>query len=159
MSNDMKIAATTVRQLREARAWSQEQLATVSGISPRTVQRVESEGVASLDTRMALAAALECEPAMLLESAAAERVAHIQPAAVSAAQLSSTRPSFPWLPLAWLFFAIIAFQVIAGYKIGQDIAERDNSIECKSHAVANETDCSIKVVEERSQVAKTAKAE
>lgn len=154
MSNDMKIAAATVRQLREARAWSQEQLATVSGISPRTVQRVESEGVASLDTRMALAAALECEPAMLLESAEAGSIAHTQPAVASAALLSSSRPSFPWLPLAWLLFAIIAFQVVAGYKLGQDLAERDNRIECKSRAVANGSTCKIEAAEKRGQIAK-----
>jgi transcriptional regulator with XRE-family HTH domain len=154
MSNDMKIAATTVRRLREARAWSQEQLATVSGISPRTVQRVESEGIASLDTRMALAAALECEPAMLLESAVAESVTHAQPAAASLVQSPSSRSPYPWLPLAWLLFAIIAFQMVAGYKLGQDLAERDNRIECKSRAVANGSTCSIEAAEERGQVAR-----
>jgi predicted transcriptional regulator len=53
----MKIDSALVRKLREERAWSQEHLASVSGVSLRTIQRVEAEGTASLETRMALAAA------------------------------------------------------------------------------------------------------
>lgn len=48
-----------VRQLREARAWSQQHLADAAGLSLRTVQRVEAEGSASAETRLALAAALD----------------------------------------------------------------------------------------------------
>ena len=128
MSKDIKICAATVRQLREARAWSQEQLAIVSGISPRTVQRVESEGAASLDTRMALAAALECEPAMLLESAVVENMVHTQPAASTFAQPSSTRPLFMAHSLAWLLFAVVACLAVAGYNVGQDLADGDNRV-------------------------------
>lgn len=40
----MKIDGDKVRVLRERKAWSQEHLATVSGLSVRTVQRVETEG-------------------------------------------------------------------------------------------------------------------
>lgn len=48
-----------IRALREQRAWSQEQLAEVAGISVRTIQRAETSGNASAETRMALAAALD----------------------------------------------------------------------------------------------------
>jgi DNA-binding XRE family transcriptional regulator len=58
MESLMKIDAGLVRRLREEKSWSQEHLATVAGVSHRTVQRVESEGSASLETRMALASAL-----------------------------------------------------------------------------------------------------
>lgn len=58
METLMKIDAALIKQLREAKAWSQEHLAAVSGVSLRTIQRVEAEGTASADTRMALAAAL-----------------------------------------------------------------------------------------------------
>lgn len=69
----MTIAATEPRQLttkelsalvkafREARQWSQEQLAEISGLSTRTVQRVEEGQTSSLDTRRALAAAFGFE--------------------------------------------------------------------------------------------------
>ena len=46
---------------REMRQWSQEQLAEISGLNVRTVQRVEQGLSASLDTRRALASAFEFE--------------------------------------------------------------------------------------------------
>jgi transcriptional regulator with XRE-family HTH domain len=61
----MKIDSALVKKLREDRAWSQEHLATVSGVSLRTIQRVEAEGSGSLDTRMALAAAFNVSAASL----------------------------------------------------------------------------------------------
>ena len=70
MDADMKIDAATVRRLREAQAWSQEQLAAVAGVSVRTVQRVEAESHASMETCMALAIAFGCLPADLAPPAA-----------------------------------------------------------------------------------------
>lgn len=57
MEQSMKIDGNKVRTLRESRAWSQEQLATASGLSVRTVQRAEVESSASRETRVCLAAA------------------------------------------------------------------------------------------------------
>jgi transcriptional regulator with XRE-family HTH domain len=56
MAEEMKIASPVVRRLRTERGWSQEQLAAVSGLSLRTIQRVEAEGTASMATRVSLAA-------------------------------------------------------------------------------------------------------
>lgn len=50
-----------IRLFREMRQWSQEQLAEISGLNVRTVQRVEQGQAASLDTRRALARAFEFE--------------------------------------------------------------------------------------------------
>ncbi|AGO54624.1 putative DNA-binding protein [Serratia plymuthica 4Rx13] len=47
-----------IRQLRLEKGWSQEQLATIAGLSTRTVQRIENGEQASLDTLTAIAAAL-----------------------------------------------------------------------------------------------------
>jgi len=58
METLMKVDAGLVKRLREEKSWSQEHLATAAGVSHRTVQRVESDGTASLETRMALASAL-----------------------------------------------------------------------------------------------------
>lgn len=44
-----------VKQLRLARAWSQEQLAQLSSLSTRTIQRIENNEVPSLETLSALA--------------------------------------------------------------------------------------------------------
>ncbi len=48
-----------IRTLRENRGWSQEQLAQMSGVSVRTIQRIESGGRASLETLKCLAAVFE----------------------------------------------------------------------------------------------------
>lgn len=53
--------AACVKLFREARQWSQEQLAEISGLNVRTVQRIERGLSASLDTRRALAGAFGCE--------------------------------------------------------------------------------------------------
>ena len=48
-----------IKKLRIERSWSQDQLSSVSGLSLRTVQRVESEGTCSLESKKALAVAFE----------------------------------------------------------------------------------------------------
>lgn len=50
-----------VKLHRELRQWSQEQLGEISGLSTRTIQRVEDNQASSLDTRRALARAFEIE--------------------------------------------------------------------------------------------------
>lgn len=53
--------AVAVRTLREKRGWSQEQLAAISRISVRTVQRIEEGLSSALDSRRAIAAAFGFE--------------------------------------------------------------------------------------------------
>jgi len=50
-----------IKKLRTERAWSQEQLASVTGLSLRTIQRIETTGKASLESKRALAASFEIE--------------------------------------------------------------------------------------------------
>ncbi|HGM7113487.1 TPA: helix-turn-helix domain-containing protein [Serratia marcescens] len=47
-----------IRPLRLEKGWSQEQLATIAGLSTRTVQRIENGEQASLETLTTIAAAL-----------------------------------------------------------------------------------------------------
>ncbi|MEB5836953.1 helix-turn-helix domain-containing protein [Pantoea dispersa] len=63
MSNTNKF-----RSRRFARAWSQEQLAELSGLSVRTVQRIENGDQPSLETLSALAAVFEVSVADLSSS-------------------------------------------------------------------------------------------
>jgi transcriptional regulator with XRE-family HTH domain len=74
---DMKIDGNRVRALREDRAWSQEHLAEVTGLSVRTIQRIETDGNASAESRLALAAAF----AVMLADLAPPPVATTEPAA------------------------------------------------------------------------------
>lgn len=58
METLMKVDGGLVKRLREEKSWSQEHLASLADLSHRTIQRVEADGTASLETRMALASAL-----------------------------------------------------------------------------------------------------
>ncbi|GGD77592.1 helix-turn-helix transcriptional regulator [Lacimicrobium alkaliphilum] len=57
---EMELNKDTLKNQRDSRAWSQTQLAEVSGLSLRTIQRVEKTGVASQETAKSLAAVYEC---------------------------------------------------------------------------------------------------
>jgi transcriptional regulator with XRE-family HTH domain len=61
----MKINSQFVIALRKKKSWSQEELATASGLNLRTIQRIESDGVASLQSSKALAAAFDVEVGVL----------------------------------------------------------------------------------------------
>ena len=56
-----------IQKLRLQRGWSQEQLADVSGLSVRTVQRLERGQTGSLESLNALAAVFEIDIARLTE--------------------------------------------------------------------------------------------
>ncbi|MFD2177598.1 pentapeptide repeat-containing protein [Veronia pacifica] len=64
----------TIREKRLGRGWSQEQLASVSGLGLRTIQRIETDGSCSLESQQALAAVLENPLSELTDNA------HIPPA-------------------------------------------------------------------------------
>lgn len=68
MNKQVNISKEKVRQLRMSKGWPQEQLALASGLSVRTVQRVESEGAASLNTAMSLAATFEVDVSELQQT-------------------------------------------------------------------------------------------
>ena len=142
----MSIDADRLRRLREARAWSQEQLAEVAGLSVRTVQRVERGGKASLETRMALAAALEVAPADLLLADTADEPDI--PATAAAPETSITDPqaeqrqrqeqTFRISLLVLLGVLILVLIVGLGYQFGRDLAHRENRAECEA---AGRSDC------------------
>lgn len=57
----MLLDATEVKSLRLQRGWTQQDLADFCTVSVRTIQRIEKEGAASLETTMALASVFEVE--------------------------------------------------------------------------------------------------
>ena len=61
----MNISPEKLIHLRKDRGWSQEKLAAMSGISERTIQRAESDGSCSLDTKLAFATVFEISPSEL----------------------------------------------------------------------------------------------
>lgn len=64
----MHINSTRLRELRTARQWSQEQLAQLSGLNLRTIQRLESGAKISTESLRALAAVFEVPAESLLAS-------------------------------------------------------------------------------------------
>ena len=55
----MKVDADLILKKRRERAWSQDELAMASGLNLRTIQRIEKEATASLQSTKALASAFE----------------------------------------------------------------------------------------------------
>ena len=65
MSKYVELNNKKIQKLRSQKCWSQDELASASSLSIRTIQRVEKSGNASLETVKALASVFEVEPAYL----------------------------------------------------------------------------------------------
>ncbi len=61
----MQVSSDKVIRLRKHHGWSQERLAQISGLSPRTIQRVEQGEPSSIETRLSLANAFNVTPSEL----------------------------------------------------------------------------------------------
>ena len=55
----MRLKDNVIAQARTQNGWTQEHLASVAGVSTRTIQRIEASGIASADTAQALCAVLD----------------------------------------------------------------------------------------------------
>lgn len=119
----VKIGGKRIRQLREARGWSQEHLASICSLSPRTVQRLEAEGNASLESRMAVAAALEVAAADLLGTS--ESIAGASPVTTTISPADRMKIGL-WI--ASLVLVAVMFQLVVGLSLGKQAAERDNRV-------------------------------
>lgn len=65
-NRDMKVNSTQILVLRRQKLWSQQHLAEVSGLSLRTIQRVENQSKGSRETITALASVFDLNAAELL---------------------------------------------------------------------------------------------
>ena len=119
---DMRVDREFVRRLRLDKSWSQETLADEAGVSLRTVQRVEADGVAAHRSCRAIAKALGVDPAELRQAGGSKG----QPVNQSAKSLEIASPwgfallrtaqallvSVLWALMA--FVALNAFVVLIG---------------------------------------------
>ncbi|MBL8256585.1 MAG: helix-turn-helix transcriptional regulator [Pseudoxanthomonas mexicana] len=119
----MKLNAERIRTLREQRAWSQEHLASIAGLSARTLQRIEAGSAATQETCLALAAALDVPVADLVggggEGGAEDDAAAGSPTTVD--PIAAKVPS--WVVMALLLVLLVVW---FGYMVGKDAALRDN---------------------------------
>ncbi|MGB3725253.1 MAG: helix-turn-helix transcriptional regulator [Glaciecola sp.] len=75
----MDIRGDIVKQMRTERAWTQAHLAEVCDVNLRTIQRVENQGSASVETIMALCVAFDVKRQVLFkvpEAAEVHNAAH-----------------------------------------------------------------------------------
>ena len=117
MENQMQINGAAVRALREKKSWSQEHLASAAGVSARTVQRVEVENIASAETRLALAAALDV-PVVVLVPSQSISAAPAGPTAVAhnpATSLLQKTVLGVFLVFAFAFGLLILFSVLSNF--------------------------------------------
>lgn len=120
----MNVNSELIRELRLNKSWSQEVLAESAGVSLRTVQRIEVDGVASYRSRMAIARVLGLEPEELnmtidqesstttAEPAGAESLAHPRSAlGYFSLVLKYSIVAALWVAIIttlWLIFVILA---------------------------------------------------
>lgn len=57
----MEVSADAIKQLRQARGWTQQHLADICAVNLRTIQRVERQGSAANETVHALCSVFEIE--------------------------------------------------------------------------------------------------
>ena len=121
MEAQMKINGEAVRALRERKSWSQEHLADASGLSVRTVQRVEMENIASAETRLALAAALDVPVADLMPAASSAHTTvattGLPPFVASSGFEAFLRKTLLGLAvaIAFAFAAVVLFNALSGF--------------------------------------------
>jgi len=131
MENDMNTNAQLIRKLREDRAWSQEHLAAVAGLSARTIQRVEAEGSASRETRMAIASALGVELAQLNRVEEGVTSISTAPAAPATGGPAPSAGLGFFARYAWPIGLALLLITVFGYTVGKDMAIRDGkSAQC-----------------------------
>jgi len=63
----MEIRGDIVKQMRTAKGWTQAHLAEICDVNLRTIQRVENQGNASVETIMALCVAFEVKRQVLFK--------------------------------------------------------------------------------------------
>lgn len=109
----MKINSNIIKKMRSDKSWSQEQLSELSGLSLRTIQRLESGGNASLESLRALAAAFKVDANQLMHD---ERQASITPfdavktGLMSFTDFSGKASRYEY----WWFFLFVVFVMALG---------------------------------------------
>lgn len=109
----MFINSNRLRELRAARQWSQEQLAKLSGLNLRTIQRLESGAKISMESLRALAAVFEvpAESLLLGETTPSQQaVDAIRQEVLRGLEFSgvTTRNDFWWFVLAVVMLLALA---------------------------------------------------
>lgn len=120
-SASLHIDSTRLRELRSARQWSQEQLAELSGLNLRTIQRLEAGAKISTESLRALAAVFEVPAETLLvrpPSPSQPALDAMRDGVIRGLDFRGTtsRPDFWWFALAVAM--VLAFGEALGEAMG-----------------------------------------
>ncbi len=128
MPSRLKSDGAKIRALRVQRGWTQEQLAEISGVSSRTIQRAETAGSAAFDTLRAVAGAFETDFNQLLRTEPCqmpEPAPQVLPQLEQVAGSASESREMTYLsqlaqpfPRGWTMFPIAAAALAAGLLAG-----------------------------------------
>lgn len=111
---DMKVDTKKLIQLRNTKAWSQQHLAEVSGLSLRTIQRIEKTQSASQESVKAIAAAFDGTPEMLLVEPPADKEL-LDAASASVVHSRHSSFSVSRQQLLWIATALLLSFTLAMY--------------------------------------------
>jgi transcriptional regulator with XRE-family HTH domain len=112
----MKTNSEVIKKLRIAKGWSQEQLGEASGLSLRTIQRLENGGNAAIESVRALAAALDVDPNDLISIEKDEKPVNMKPfdavkmGFLNFANFSDTATRFEYW---WFFLFVVLLMAVA----------------------------------------------
>ncbi len=98
---ELRVHRYRIRELRQKQALSQDALAELSGLHPRTIQRIEALGIASVQSVRSMARALGVEPGAL-ELAPGVDPAVDQTFRATATIFQGTGAAFLWAALSAL---------------------------------------------------------
>jgi transcriptional regulator with XRE-family HTH domain len=130
----MDINSEKLKSLRDEQPWSQDELATAAGLSLRTIQRAEREGVASLQTVKAIAAALNVDSSAL-------RIPAATSAAGALAHASSTESGLGEPQTSWrrsFVIGAVLLVLVGGIAITL-VASRKDASSGTSHPAKTDT--------------------
>ncbi len=134
----MKLKPNQIKLLREQKAWSQSHLAEVSGLSLRTIQRIEKEGSASQESVQALASVFETNASELLIANKVKKSPLLFPASAIAAVIAFV-VAYAWSSSSVAENLVLDFS--ASYRLlGSDTREENLlTIDGAIHLKENET--------------------
>lgn len=117
----MEINSNRLKELRMSRQWSQEQLAKLSGLNLRTIQRLESGAKVSSESLRALAAVFEVSAESLLATyptASQPAIVSIRNGVLQGLEFTgkTSRPDFWWFALAVI--VLLAFAQLLSEAMG-----------------------------------------
>ena len=133
MGTKLNPDSVKIKALRIQKGWTQEQLAEIAGISPRTIQRAETANCAAFETVRAIAVAFETDFDQLIKSESPD-VPSLDPesapsgpefsAIVGMGEPATLAQPAPTFRRTWITLGISAFALAAGLVAGIGLTSR-----------------------------------